>query len=240
MVPILGYWDVRGRTDPIRLFLHHVGVKYEDKLYLIGSTGMGEWFQDKPKLEKTMGFPSLPYYIDGDLQIAQTKAILAYLGRKHGLDGQTEEERIRIDVAREGFNDMYEGMINIGYPGGFGLEFGNKQEVHDKMFAAYEASIPTVLASVTKFLNGKWVAGDRLTYVDFFVYDVLDWHRTLFDPKYVAAEKGVCEYMKRFEGLKGVKEYMATPAFQASRLPVFSPWALYGQDKDYKPKPASH
>jgi len=240
MVPILGYWNCRGRTDPIRLILHYVGQKYEDKLYMLGEAGMGEWFMDKPKLDQTISFPSLPYYVDGDLKLAQTKAILAHLGRKHGLDGKTEEEKIRMDVAREAFNDMFEGIISIGYPGGFGLEFGNKQEVHDKMFAAYEARIPDVFKTVTKFLNGKWVAGDRLTYVDFFVYDVLDWHRVLFDPKYVAENKGVSEYMKRFEGLNGVKEYMATPEFKSSRLPIFSPWALFGGTKDYKPKPASH
>ena len=40
----------------------------------------------------------LPYLIDGSHKITQSNAILRYLARKHNLCGETEEERIRVDI----------------------------------------------------------------------------------------------------------------------------------------------
>ena len=41
----------------------------------------------------------MPYYIDGDLKITETGAILRHLARKFGLAGDNEEEWIRTDMA---------------------------------------------------------------------------------------------------------------------------------------------
>ena len=40
---------------------------------------------------------NLPYLIDGDNVVAQTNAILSYLGRKYNLNGKTETEIIKND-----------------------------------------------------------------------------------------------------------------------------------------------
>ena len=47
-----------------------------------------------------------PYYIDGDVKLSQTFAILKYLGRKHNLAPKTEEEHIRVDLAEAEAIDM--------------------------------------------------------------------------------------------------------------------------------------
>ena len=31
VLPVLGYWDLRGNTEPIRLALHYAGVEFNDK-----------------------------------------------------------------------------------------------------------------------------------------------------------------------------------------------------------------
>ena len=41
----------------------------------------------------------MPYYIDDNVKLTQTFAILKYLGRKHGLAPRNEAERIRVDLA---------------------------------------------------------------------------------------------------------------------------------------------
>jgi len=35
-----------------------------------------------------LDFPNLPYYIDGEVKLTQTNAILRHISRKHGLDGK--------------------------------------------------------------------------------------------------------------------------------------------------------
>jgi glutathione S-transferase len=234
MAPVLAYWKLRGRANPIRLLLHYAGVNYEEKFYDMGN--IGEWFQEKETLSKDFDFLSLPYYVDGDIKIAQTKNILAHLGRKHGLDGTTENERIRMSLGVEFLDEMFQSIVHVAYPLSFPpVDMGNNDKIHETLRAAYEAQLPTNLERIAKFLKGhKWVAGDRLTYVDFFVYDVLDMNRLLFDPKHVQGNHEVSEYIKRFEALNGVKQFLASPP--APPMPIFSPFAMFGGTPDFKPK----
>ena len=45
--------------------------------------------------ESGLDFPNLPYYMEGDLKLTQSNAILRHLARKHDLMGQTSAERAR-------------------------------------------------------------------------------------------------------------------------------------------------
>ncbi|XP_060057920.1 glutathione S-transferase Mu 5-like isoform X3 [Erinaceus europaeus] len=55
-----------------------------------------QWLNEKFKLG--LDFPNLPYLIDGAHRLTQSNAILRYIARKHNLCGETEEERIRVDL----------------------------------------------------------------------------------------------------------------------------------------------
>ena len=45
----------------------------------------------------------LPYYIDGDLKITESAAILHHLARKYGLEADNERDKIKLD--------MFEGVL---------------------------------------------------------------------------------------------------------------------------------
>jgi len=229
MAPFLGYWGLRGIANPIRVLLHHVDERFEDRHY--GMEDFDKWFnEDKPALEGTMDFPNLPHFIDGKVQISQTKVILAYLGRKHNLDASTEEERIRMGLAIEVLEEYRQALSKVAYQAPC---VKNREEVHETLRKEYEEQLPTKLGAVSKFIGkNKWVAGDRLTYADFFVYDILDFHRILFNPKFFEADTNLCAYMKRFENLPRVKQYMASSAYM--KLPIYAPFALFGNTTDYK------
>ncbi|EFX60690.1 hypothetical protein DAPPUDRAFT_123298 [Daphnia pulex] len=80
-----GYWNIRGA--------------YEEKRYNVGPApdyDPSEWLNNKFNLG--LDFPNCPYYIDGDVKLSQTFAILKYLGRKHNMAAKTEEEQIRVDL----------------------------------------------------------------------------------------------------------------------------------------------
>ncbi|XP_064136044.1 glutathione S-transferase Mu 1-like [Loxodonta africana] len=102
----LGYWDFCGVSKgsacqlahAIRLLLEYTDSNYEEK-YTMGDTpdyDMSHWLNEKFRLG--LDFPSLPYLIDGPHKITQSKATLRYIARKHNLCGETEEEKIRVDI----------------------------------------------------------------------------------------------------------------------------------------------
>ena len=66
------------------------------------------WYGIKHSLE--LDFPNLPYYIDGDMKITQSNAILRHIARKHDMLGKTEEERVRVDIMGEQSMDFRHGI----------------------------------------------------------------------------------------------------------------------------------
>jgi len=48
----------------------------------------------------------LPYYMDGDVKLSQTFAILKYLGRKHNMKANNQKEQIRLDLIEAEAEDM--------------------------------------------------------------------------------------------------------------------------------------
>jgi glutathione S-transferase len=47
----------------------------------------------------------------GDIKITQSNAILRYLGRKNGLDGKTEVEKVRVDMMADNAMDFRNGFV---------------------------------------------------------------------------------------------------------------------------------
>ncbi|KAG8511546.1 Glutathione S-transferase Mu 2, partial [Galemys pyrenaicus] len=96
----------------IRLLLEYTDAQYEDKMYSIGDApdyDRTQWLSEKFKLG--LDFPNLPYLIDGAHRLTQSNAILRYLARKHNLCGETEEERIRIDILE---NQLMDTRMQLG------------------------------------------------------------------------------------------------------------------------------
>jgi len=59
--PTLGYWDLRGIAEPIRMLLHYADVDFEDKRYVYGDApdfDKSDWLNVKHKLD--IPFPNLP------------------------------------------------------------------------------------------------------------------------------------------------------------------------------------
>ena len=54
----------------------------------------------------TDAYFQVPYYIDGNVKITQSVAILYYIGRKNNMVGNTEEEKIQVDMLVNEARDM--------------------------------------------------------------------------------------------------------------------------------------
>nr|XP_034355336.1 glutathione S-transferase Mu 2-like isoform X4 [Arvicanthis niloticus] len=148
----LGYWDIRGLGQAIRLLLEYTDSSYEEKRYTMGDApdyDRSQWLSEKFKLG--LDFPNLPYLIDGSYKITQSNAILRYLGRKHNLCGETEEERIRVDILENQAVDTRRQLAMVCYSPEFEKRKPEYLEgLHDKM------------KLYSEFLGKQpWFAGDK-------------------------------------------------------------------------------
>lgn len=215
----LAYWDIRGLAQPIRLLLEYTGTSYEDKFYVCGEAPNYDkscWFDKKNSLG--MDFPNLPYLEDGARKITQSNAIMRYIARKHKLCGETEDEKVRVDMLENQAMDFRNGFVMMCY-----TDLENKKP-------GYLESLPATLEQFSKFLgNRKWFAGDKITFVDFTMYELLDQHR-MFHPTCLDKFKNLKDFLHNFEALDKIKAYMKSNRFM--KTPVNNKMAKWGNKKE--------
>ncbi|GFU01739.1 glutathione S-transferase Mu 1 [Trichonephila clavipes] len=208
--PILGYWNVRGITEPIRYLLRYKKADFDEKRYVVGQD---EW--QKEKFSLGLEFPNLPYYIDGDMKLTQSVAILRYLARKHCLDGKTGEEKRRIALAEQQILDFRANLRKLA----FSENYENDKDEFIK-------DLPKQYQLWEKFLGDrKYIAGDEITYVDFQVYEILDFYR-IFHPSTFESFPTLKAFHDRIRNIPEIKQYIDSPAFR--KWPLFGPMAKFG------------
>uniref|UniRef100_K9IYW7 Glutathione S-transferase n=1 Tax=Desmodus rotundus TaxID=9430 RepID=K9IYW7_DESRO len=216
MAMTLGYWDVRGLAHSIRLLLEYTDSNYQEKKYTLGDApdfDKSQWLSEKFKLG--LDFPNLPYLIDGAHKVTQSNAILRYIARKHNLCGETEEEKIRMDILENEIMDIRMYNIRICYSPDF-----------EKLKPEFLKVLPEKLKQFSQFLGKRsWFVGDKLTYVDFLAYDILDVLR-MFQPTCLDEFANLKDFLVRFEGLKKISAYMKSSRFL--RTPVYSKASMWG------------
>lgn len=85
---------MRGKGHQIKYLLAYLGVDYDQEVFEHGKTketAMKPWL-DK-KYHMGLDFPNLPYFVDGDVKLSESKSIMKYLCQKHQpkLMGRTAE-----------------------------------------------------------------------------------------------------------------------------------------------------
>lgn len=66
-----------------------------------------------------MNFPNLPYWIEGDLKLVQSAAILRHVARKAKLIGDTLEEQAVVDMLEQQAIDFRVGLTKRCYSDDF-------------------------------------------------------------------------------------------------------------------------
>jgi len=200
---VIAYWNIRGLAQPVRLLLGYVGEDFEDKLYECGDAPTFDkscWFDIKESMG--LDFPNLPYFIDGDIKITQSNAIMRYIGRKHGMDGKTEVEKVRVDIMENQAMDFRNGFVRLCY--------GTPVEKFKEASEQYKSNLVVLLERFNKFIRGrKFFASDELTYVDFIMYELLDQHH-LFDAAILQPYDNLVAFMKRFAEDPKIAAFMSS------------------------------
>nr|XP_060629235.1 glutathione S-transferase Mu 1-like isoform X2 [Anolis sagrei ordinatus] len=168
------------------------------------------------------GSLKLPYLIDGDRKLTQSNAILRYLARKHKMCGETEEEIIRMDILEYQVVDFATDLATLCYSPDF-----------EKLKPEYIKQLPGKLKRFSQFLGDrKWFLGNKITYVDFLAYDILDLHQ-MFQPKCLDQFKNLKDFLDHFEALEKISAYMKSSRFL--RTPLYSRNATWGNTDEYIP-----
>jgi len=204
MAPTLGYWAIRGLGSPLRYLLHYTNTEFEDKQFEVGpdpATAKDCWWKVKPTLG--MDFPNLPYYIDGELKISESRAIANHLARKHKLAGDCEEDFIRLDIAEGIMSDIGSMFTKMCYNPGF-----------DAMKGPFIADLPTKVEKLSKLLgSGNFILDNKISYQDFNLFELLERLSALV-PDCLAKFPNLESFHARVAALPAIAEYRASPSFQ--------------------------
>jgi len=139
----MSYFDGRGRGEQIRLFLHELGVAFEDNR--LGRDG----FVALQKQENSpLTFGSVPLLEEGKFQVVQGAAIMAYLAKNHGVYPKNSQEAAQADAVVLGAEDF---RIKI-----FNEPTTKAKTSTDGKTDAEKADIDKAQESVKNFLTNTW------------------------------------------------------------------------------------
>lgn len=228
----LGYWGIRGLAQPIRSLLVCAEVPFSEIRLGVFQDGTlmnqeqenEDWAQVRSTLE--MPFPNLPYLIDETestpIQLSQSNAILRYLARRYDFYGNSEQERVAIDVLQDEAYDFRNQVIKTAYT--LGDEFTDAYE----HFTAH--TLPRYLDNFENYLagrdNSRHFVGSRLSLVDFVLVELL-WQMTMMVPQSITEHNRptLFAFIKHFESIPQIDAYTQSDNYILH--PINSPWASF-------------
>ena len=202
--PVLGYWAIRGLAQQLRTQLAYCGVEFEDKTYDVTGDADAGWDRSAwldVKFTLGMDYPNLPYMIDGDAKITETAAIHKYIAKKWKpeLLGRTAAEMGRVEMLAAHVLDIKMKCTIPAYRSEKDAQ-GVLDEIADE--------VHPILTTLVEKTDGKpWIAGDNLTWLDFFWAEVLEYMDSILDGRFSAEFPSTREYLDRFKALDAVKAY---------------------------------
>jgi glutathione S-transferase len=183
----LHYFAARGKAEPIRLLLNELQLDYTEIRYTRPPvTGnMMNWEEEKPEGIASGLFPfgQLPVLTHihrpvllqqgkegGVVSMAQSGAIMNYIGRQHSMYGKDIFQDMRIDEMIGGIGDLKAKWRD---------RFYGKETAEDLAAALllWREEVPTWLSfigTLKKKHGGRWMVGDELTLADFYAFEALD------------------------------------------------------------------
>ena len=173
----LYYWPgIQGRGEFIRLALEHTGVSYVDVARRPkGMAAMMKLLEDGGAAGLEPFAP--PFLKSGDLIIAQTATILAYLGPRHGLVPRDEASQLGAQQLQLTIADLVDEAHDTHHPIAGSLYYEDqKREALRRSRTFLEERVPKYLGYLERVLDrngGDHLVGGAVSYVDLSAFQVL-------------------------------------------------------------------
>jgi glutathione S-transferase len=159
----LTYFDApTSRGEECRLALFAAGVDFTDN-----RIARADW----PSLKPTTPFGSLPVLeAEGKPPISQSNAILAYVGRRHGLLPKDEWEAFRHESLLGACEDLRAAVSTT-----FGIQ--DADELKRKRTALVEGPLRTWAGNMEKQIKGPFAGGGELSVADIKLFVLAGWFK---------------------------------------------------------------
>lgn len=217
----LYYWPVlQGRGEFIRLIFEEAGVSYVDAGRLSDDEGGGVKAIVKYYKGEHDGHPVFapPVLKVGDLVLAQTPNICLFLGRRLGLCPADEAGSALANQLMLTISDLVDEVHDTHHPLGPSLYYEDqKDEALRRTEQFLEQRLPRFLGYLQRVLEhngGEWILGEKLSYVDLALFQVLTGVQYAFPNAYKKqmAETPALERLRQaVADRERVAEYLASP-----------------------------
>ena len=205
---VLGYWNIRGFSEPIRTLLEYLEIPYVQETYV----EVEEWMPKKQS--GAMEFPNLPYLIDGDLTLTESEAIMAHLALKANkpeLNGK-DEDKARFLQLRGVITEMGPRL------GGYAYESKDMDDLKQKCEIWVSWWGGSKLPGLNTLLGkNEWVMG-YLTYLDFMLAEFTERTADMdaeCGTKILTDYPNIIAHSKRLYELPAIKAYRQSDKFHA-------------------------
>jgi glutathione S-transferase len=179
----LHYWPgIQGRGEFVRLALEAAGAPYVDVARGDAKAGQGlpalfHLLQDASVARPPFACPVL---VDGKQVIAQTAAVLLYLGPRLKLVGASEADRLWTHQIQLTIADALDEAHNTHHPVGAGLYYEDQKKEAQRAAKEFRAQrIPKYLGWLQAVLErnpkgSKHLVGARLSYADLSLFQLVE------------------------------------------------------------------
>jgi glutathione S-transferase len=214
----LGYWAIRGLAQPIRFLLAYAEVPFNDTRYGLRPDGtpVADELKDWQDVRGTLGlaFPNLPYLIDSrgkaEVRVTQSNSVMRYLARSFGLYGDSESDRVMIDILQDEAYDLRNQIVKTAY---------TPEEGFEKALAEFTATaVPRYLDGFERHLAARGESphfvGSRISHVDFILYELV-WQTSVMVPGSVtrAHRPRLHAFIEAFAKIPSIAAYMARDTY---------------------------
>jgi glutathione S-transferase len=229
----LYYWpSIQGRGEFVRLALEEAGADYVDVARRKNGVKAMQRIIDGKGVKHPPYAP--PFLKAGKLVIAQTAEILFWLGPRLKLAPRDEEGRLWAHQLQLTIADLVVRIHDTHHPVSGWLYYEEQKPAalrRTKDFWRYQ--VPKMLGYFERALQkngGRFTVGNRLTYVDLSLFQIVEGMRYAFPKRMKRYEKkipGLVALHDRVAKRPRIKAYLASPR----RIP-FSQWGIYRYFKE--------
>ena len=179
-----------GRGEFVRLALEEAGADYIDVAREPGGTEAMQRFMQDPANKRPAFAP--PFLKHGELTVGQTANILQYIGPKLGLAPDDEQRRLWAHQLQLTIADLVQAVQHTHHPIAHGLYYEDQKKEaieYSKHFIAER--LPKFFGHFERVLQangGEHMVGDRLSYVDLSIFQLIEGLRFSFPNAMLKAE----------------------------------------------------
>ena len=210
----LWYWpDIQGRGEFVRLALEAGGIAYQDCAREQGAEAL------MANLDGLAGRGAFapPYLETDDGVVSQVANILAYLGEKHDIAPSGLADRQWLNAIQLTIADLVVEAHNVHHPVAM-MDYYEDQKPEAARAAAQfrEQRLPKFLGYFEAALAanpGDWLIGERWSYGDTSLFQIVAGLRYMFPKRMTAIESGYPKLIAlhdRVADLDGIKAYLAS------------------------------